>query len=151
MSHPYQPPESELDPQLTVHPTNPTLARAMALLGWLVTGAFFYAIVKLINAFNEAVFKGTADEEFDAPVVSEVMAGAIGSASISLLAGMTGLLIMLLTAVFSSHRTPGFFRLSMFNAVLYLLAFPIGSVVSVLFIGFLIAKRREFFVDDEIR
>ena len=125
-------------------PAASPIARAFAVFGLVWQSALLYGgarcIFLMIGSFQEITRSGSSDPR--------IMADGIGQALVPVIfwgaVGVFGLLVTLLTAIASRYRARWFFWSSAIFAALYLLFLPVGTVISITLIVFLIAKRAEF-------
>jgi hypothetical protein len=119
--------------------------RAFAIIGLVLQACIVIGIaqfaVQMLNTFREITESGNPDPQ--------IMATGIGEALIPLVLwgtlGVIGLLMTLVTAIVSPYRARWFFRSSLVFAGVYFLFFPpIGSLISIVLVVYLVTKRKEF-------
>ena len=127
------------------NPVGSSGARAFAIIGLALQSAILFGIaqfaVQMIDTFREITASGNSDPQ--------VMATGIGQALIPVVLwgalGTVGLLTTLVTAMASTYRARWFFRSSLVFASIYFLFYPpIGSLIAIVLIVFLIVRRKEF-------
>jgi hypothetical protein len=120
------------------------VARGFAVLGLVWQSTLLYGAARcvflMIGTFLEITRSGSSDPRIMADGVAQALVPVIFWGAV----GVFGLLVTLLTAIASRYRARWFFWSSATFAVLYLLFLPVGTVISIALIVFLIAKRKEF-------
>jgi hypothetical protein len=141
----YEPPESKLETADTDPVANTPVGRALAIVGTLVASTimvgFGMLFIELTELFNEIVVDGQGDPR--------AVSGEIASASVSFLMlaafSLLGFLLSFLTAIFGRYRSSWFFKCSVALCIVYLLLFPVGTIIAICFLVFLVRRREEFF------
>jgi hypothetical protein len=125
-----------------VHSPN---GRAFAIIGLVLQTSIVVGIaqfaVQMLMTFREITESGNPDPQ--------IMATGIGEALIPLVLwgtlGVLGLLMTLVTAIVSTYRARWFFRSSLVFAGVYFLFFPpIGSLIAIELVVYLVTNRKEF-------
>jgi hypothetical protein len=120
-------------------------ARAFALLGLVWQCALIYGIGRFVFLMAQTFIAITRSGSSD----PKLMADGIGQALVPIIVwgsvGAFGLLVTVLTLAISHYRARWFFWSSAGFAVVYLLAFPMGTFLAIALIILLVAKRKEFF------
>ncbi len=137
-------PEAELTGGDTGPAPGSPVSKVFAVIGTVLSASILVAIVSSVlrfaALFNQIVVDGTGDPE--------MMAGGIAASLVPLVSGIitgsVGLLISLLTTLFSRYRSRWFYRCSFGFSIVYMLAFPVGTVIAICFLVVLIKRRAEF-------
>jgi uncharacterized membrane protein len=113
----------------------------------IVVGIAQFAVL-MLKTLREITESGNPDPQ--------IMATGIGEALIPLVLwgafGLIGLLMTLVTAIVSTYRARWFFRSSLVFAGVYFLFFPpIGSLIAIVLVVYLVTKREEFSEQEQRR
>ena len=123
--------------------SNP-VAKWFAILGTavqcsLLVGIAFF-VAGMLKTFREITAGGVSDPELMTQGIGQALVPVV----VALGVGVWGTFISLVTAIVSNYRSRWFFWSSAVFAVVYLIALPVGTMLGLAFLIFLIVKRREF-------
>ena len=137
-------PVTQVTPEVRT-PVNSPNARAFAVIGLVLQSSIAVGVAlfmaRMIQTFREITESGSPDPQ--------AMATGIGEALVPLILwgalGVVGLLTTLVTAMASTYRARWFYRSSLvFAGVYFLLYPPIGSLIGIVLVVYLLVKRKEF-------
>lgn len=121
-----------------------TFSRVFAGIGTILAYAplpfFFIVIFSLIVDAESILAQADGDPRIVAGEISQRLVPVV----LLLVVGLFGLLISLCTAGFGRYRAKWFFVASVAASVFYFLAFPVGTVLAIVFAIVLWIKRKEF-------
>ncbi|MGJ8654655.1 MAG: MotA/TolQ/ExbB proton channel family protein [Opitutaceae bacterium] len=118
--------------------------RTLALWGaWLQLGPVFGmigSVIGMVRAFNEIGTDGPGDPE----LLAEHISLALRTTAYGMIPALIGLVLLLVALFSSEYRAPWFFWFMVIYAVLSLLAFPIGTVIGIVILAYIIPRKKEF-------
>ena len=123
--------------------------RSLALWGaWLQLGPVFGlvgTVVGMVGAFNEIEKEGTGSPE----ALADHISIALTTTAIGIIPALIGTVLLLVTLFSSKYRAPWFFWFMVIYSVLSLLAFPIGTVIGIIVLVYIIPRKEEFWCDQD--
>jgi len=119
--------------------------RKLALWGaWLQLGPVFGllgTVVGMIGAFEEISKEGSTGSP---EALSENISLALTTTAIGIIPALIGMILLLVALFSSKYRALWFFWFMAIYAGLSLLAFPIGTVLGVIILVYIIPRKAEF-------
>jgi hypothetical protein len=123
--------------------------RTLALWGaWLQLGPVFGllgTVIGMIRAFSVIESEGQGDLK----LLAEHISLAITSTAIGMIPALVGLVLLLIALFSSKYRAPWFFWFMAIFSVLNFLAFPIGTVLGIIVLVYIIPRKEEFWCDPD--
>ena len=119
--------------------------RTLALLGaWLQLAPFLGLLGTVIGMFN--AFEEISKEESlsSTEMLSENISFAITATAIGIIPAMIGLILLLVALFASKYRAPWFFWFMVIYSIFTLLGFPIGTVLGIVILIYIIPRKNEF-------
>ncbi|MFB9899953.1 MotA/TolQ/ExbB proton channel family protein [Cerasicoccus arenae] len=118
--------------------------KTLALIGaWLQIGPVFGllgTVYGMVCAFQDIEASGMGNPEALANNISI----AITTTAMGLIMGLIGLIFLAIAFFHSSYRAPWFFKFLIVFAIFWLIHFPIGTIIGVLLLVYIISKKAEF-------
>ena len=124
--------------------------RKLALWGaWLQLGPVFGllgTVVGMIGAFSQ-ISEFEQNDQGSAEALASNVSIALNTTAIGIIAGLVGLVFLLVALFSSKYRAPWFFWFMAIYSVLSLLAFPVGTVIGIIVLVHIIPRKEEFRCD----
>lgn len=125
--------------------------RTLALWGaWLQLGLVFGllgTVVGMIGTFSEISKEGiTGSPE----ALSGNISLALTTTAIGIIPALIGMVFLLVALFSSKYRAPWFFWFMAIYAVLSLLGFPIGTVLGIVILVYIIPRKEEFKCEPDV-
>ena len=121
-----------------------TKGRTLALTGaWLQLGPLFGLIgtvIGMISAFQKMGAEGMGQPE----ALANDMGFALITTAIGLCFGIIGLILLLIALFGQKYRAPWFFWFLTIYSILWMFNFPVGTVLGICLLVFLITRKEEF-------
>ena len=124
--------------------------RKLALWGaWLQLGPVFGilgTVIGMIGAFGQ-ISEFEQNDQGSAEALANNISLALNTTAIGIIAGLVGLVFLLVALFSSKYRAPWFFWFMAIYSVLSLLAFPVGTVIGIIVLVHIIPRKEEFRCD----
>lgn len=118
--------------------------RTLALWGaWLQLGPVFGmigSVIGMTRAFNEIGTEGAGAPE----VLAEHISLALRTTAYGMIPALIGFVLLLIALFSSKYRAPWFFWFMAIYACLSLLGFPVGTIIGIVILVYIIPRKEEF-------
>lgn len=118
--------------------------RTLALWGaWLQLGPVFGLIgtvIGMTRSFNEIGTGGPGDPE----ILAEHISLALRTTAYGMILALIGFVLLLIALFSSKYRAPWFFWFMAIYACLSLLGFPVGTIIGIVILVYIIPRKEEF-------
>ena len=145
MEERYKPPQADLGVEPETKQPIPLAVRALMIAGTAIGSSvivgFLLAVVRVVQAADVIFADGAADEVIATRMMGEAMAPfTYGS-----ILGTFGLLISFTSVTSSSYRPKWFFWSWIVLSLFFLFVPPMGTLLGIVFLIYLLVSRRDFF------
>ena len=137
-------------PRLHITKNKMKKGRKLALWGaWLQLGPVFGVlgtVIGMIGAFGQ-MSEFDQNNQGSAEALAKNVSLALNTTAIGIIAGLIGLVLLLVALFSSKYRAPWFFWFMAIYSGLCLLAFPVGTVIGIVVLVHIIPRKEEFWCD----
>ena len=103
-------------------------------------------VVGMIGAFSQ-ISEFEQNDQGSAEALASNVSIALNTTAIGIIAGLVGMVFLLVSLFSSKYRAPWFFWFMAIYSVLSLLAFPVGTVIGIIVLVHIIPRKEEFRCD----
>lgn len=122
--------------------------KAHAILGTIIQLAILIYLMPFYFELSKRYIELSCYTEGGQKACGEIIGNMIGTLWFGGSVGLFGLMISLYTAVKLKYRSTWFFLISLALSIVYLPIFPVGTVLAIVFMVYLLRKHKEFFITD---
>lgn len=118
--------------------------RKLAVYGaWMQLGPVFGllgSVIAMVNTFNDMAEGGTGDPE----ALADHISVSLITTFIGLVVGLIGVVMLGIALFGHRYRAPWFFTFLIVYSIIWMLNFPIGTILGVLLLIYVLKRKDEF-------
>lgn len=124
--------------------------KSLALIGALLQFGLVFGllgtVIGMLGAFNE-IKEHKIEEENSTEALAESISLALNTTALGILTALAGMVMVLIALFAYRYRAPWFFWFLTLFSILVILLFPIGTVVGIVVLVYIMPRKKEFWCE----